>query len=294
MRWDSPYGTRCHKTASSIHRNCDALSRRERLKNTVLITGATGALGSATAKEFVAHGWEVFAAARSPVPAPGCVPVELDVTDSESCVAAARQVAAHTDGLGAVINFAGVLDLGPLMEVSEERMQYVFDVNVFGTHRVNVAMFDLIRAGGGRIVNISSAAGRFRAGITSGPYAMSKHALEAYSDSLRQELQFLGVPVIVVEPGPFRGQMSQSIPQRLADSVRPDSPFEPIIEFTKRTSAHEEKNARDPRTLARSVYRAVTTKHPRPRYLVNGGMQSRVMDLLPRRVADGLIRLVVR
>jgi NAD(P)-dependent dehydrogenase (short-subunit alcohol dehydrogenase family) len=265
------------------------------MKKTVLITGATGALGSATANEFVAHGWEVFAAARTPpVRAPGRVPIELDVTDSESCVAAARQVAARTDGLGAVINFAGVLDIGPLMEVSEERMKHVFDVNVLGTHRVNIAMFDLIRASGGRIVNISSAAGRFRAGITSGPYAMSKHALEAYSDSLRQELQFLGVPVIVIEPGPFHGQMSESIPQRLADSVGPDSPFEPIIEFTKLTSAHEEKDARDPRILARSVYRAVTAKHPRPRYLVNGGMQGRIMDLLPRRVADGLIRLVVR
>lgn len=264
------------------------------MKNTVLITGATGALGAATAEEFVARGWTVFAAARSPVGAPGQIPVELDVTDFESCQAAALQVAEHTDGLGAVINFAGVLDIGPLMEVSEERMRHVFDVNVFGTHRVNVATFDLIRAGGGRIVNISSAAGRFRAGITSGPYAMSKHALEAYSDSLRQELQFLGVPVIVVEPGPFRGQMSQSIPQRLADSVGPDSPFEPIIEFTKRTSAHEEGNARDPRILARAVYRAVVAKRPRPRYLVNGGMQGRIMDLLPRQLADGLIRLVVR
>ena len=65
-------------------------------------------------------------------------------------------------------------------------------------------MFELVRAGGGRIVNISSEAGRFRAGLTSGPYSMSKHAIEAYSDALRQELMFLGIPVIVIEPGAFR------------------------------------------------------------------------------------------
>ena len=68
------------------------------------------------------------------------IPITLDVTDSESCAAAARKVAAHSDGLGAVINFAGVLDLGPLMEVSEERLGRILDVDVLGTHRVNRAM----------------------------------------------------------------------------------------------------------------------------------------------------------
>jgi NAD(P)-dependent dehydrogenase (short-subunit alcohol dehydrogenase family) len=74
-----------------------------------------------------------------PVAAPRRIPITLDVTDSESCAAAAREVVTHTDGLGAVINFAGVLDLGSLMEVSEERLWRILDVNVVGTHRVIVA-----------------------------------------------------------------------------------------------------------------------------------------------------------
>jgi NAD(P)-dependent dehydrogenase (short-subunit alcohol dehydrogenase family) len=92
--------------------------------------------------------------------------ITRDVTDSESCAAAAREVAKHTDGLGAVINYAGVLELGPLMEVSEERLRRILDVNVHAAHR---AMFELVRAGCGRIVNISSESGRYRAGITAGP-----------------------------------------------------------------------------------------------------------------------------
>lgn len=265
------------------------------MKHTVLITGANGGLGRATVDEFVKHGWQVFAAARKDPPSgPGCVPVTLDVTDQQSCAAAVRTIAEHTTGLGAVINFAGILDLGPLMEVSEERLARILEVNVVGTHRVNRAVFDLIRRGGGRIVNISSESGRFRAGITTGPYAASKHALEAYSDALRQELLFLDVPVIVIEPGPFHSQMSEHLPQRLAASAPLDSPFRPIVEFTEQTSAREERKAQDPAILARAVYRAVTARHPRPRYLVNGGIQSRILDLLPRRVADRLIRLVVR
>ena len=265
------------------------------MKRTVFITGAAAGLGAATAEEFADHGWEVFAASHvTPGAALHGIPITIDVTDSESCAAAAREVAAHTDGLGAVINFAGLLDLGPLMEVSEERLRRIFDVNVIGTHRVNRAMFDLVRAGRGRIVNISSESGRFRAGITTGPYAMSKHAIEAYSDALRQELLFVGIPVIVIEPGAFRSAMSQNIPERLAASVPPGSPFEPIVAFTERTSAREERRARDPKILARAVYRAVTSKRPKPRYLIGGGMQSRIMDLLPRTVADRLVKLVVR
>ena len=135
-------------------------------------------------------------------------------------------------------------------------------------------MFDLVRAGGGRIVNISSESGRFRAGLTTGPYSMSKHAVEAYSDALRQELMFVGIPVIVIEPGAFRSAMSQNIPERLAASVPPGSPFEPIVAFTERTSARERRTRAGSEHLARAVYRAVTSRRPKPRYLVDGGMQA--------------------
>jgi NAD(P)-dependent dehydrogenase (short-subunit alcohol dehydrogenase family) len=78
------------------------------MKHAVFITGAATGLGAATAEEFAEHGWEVFAAGHvAPGAASHGIPIKLDVTDSESCAAAARQVAAHTDGLGAVINFAG-------------------------------------------------------------------------------------------------------------------------------------------------------------------------------------------
>lgn len=87
--------------------------------------------------------------------------------------------------------------------------------------------------------------------------------------------------------------MSQHIPERLAASVPPGSPFGPIVAFTEWTSAREEKRAKDPRLLARAVYRAVISLRPRPRYLVSGGMQSRIMDALPRTTADRLVKLVV-
>ena len=102
------------------------------MQHTVFITGAASGLGAATAEEFAQHGLAGLrrrTSSRRGPPRSG-IPITLDVTDSDSCAAAAREVAAHTDGLGAVINFAGLLDLGPLMEVSEERLRRIFDVNV--------------------------------------------------------------------------------------------------------------------------------------------------------------------
>jgi len=264
---------------------------------TVLITGAAGGLGAATAKAFAARGWHVFAAdiTAPTADSPNSTPIAIDVTDSDSCAAAAHEIGAHTAGLGAVINFAGLLDLGPMMEVSEERLERILAVNVVGTHRVNRAMFSLIRAGGGRIVNISSAAGRFRAGPTSGPYAASKHAVEAYSDALRQELMFVDVPVIVIEPGSFRSPMSQSITAKLGASAPPGSPFVPLVAFVAKMAGKDEKNARDPGVLADAVFRAVTSERPRPRYLVNGGsLQNWAVEVLPRTIVDRIIKASVR
>jgi NAD(P)-dependent dehydrogenase (short-subunit alcohol dehydrogenase family) len=265
------------------------------MNRSVLITGAAGGLGAATAEEFADHGWDVFAADLvAPVANSRQIPIALDVTDNESCAAAAQEITRYTGGLGAVVNFAGILDLGPLMEVSEERLRRILDINVLGTHRVNLAMFPLVQAGAGRIVNISSEAGRFRAGLTSGPYSMSKHAIEAYSDALRQELMFLDIPVITIEPGSFRTPMSQGITARMNDAKLSGSPFAPLVAFTSEMGGRDERNARDPRILARAVYRAVVSPRPKPRYLVNGALSRKVMERVPRPILDRLIKVILQ
>src|SRR5579863_4623282 len=91
--------------------------------NRILITGAAGGLGGATAALFADRGWQVFAAdVRTAAPAVRIVPIAMDVTDAASVDAAAEQIAGQApDGLAAVVNFAGVLDIGPMAEITEER-----------------------------------------------------------------------------------------------------------------------------------------------------------------------------
>ncbi|MBP7632327.1 MAG: SDR family NAD(P)-dependent oxidoreductase, partial [Acidimicrobiales bacterium] len=137
----------------------------------VVITGAAGGLGAAACALLADHGWRVFAAdlpgealdavaERSSV-----VAVPLDVTDPASVAALAETVADHLagesgasggpPGLQGVVNFAGILEVGSVIEVPPAVAERVLAVNVLGTYRVNQALFPLLLAGRGRIVNIS-------------------------------------------------------------------------------------------------------------------------------------------
>jgi len=261
------------------------------VRRTILVTGAGGGLGGETARLFAERGWTVFAADLTPPPAGAhVVPVVMDVTDTATVEKALAKVEeASPDGLGAVVNFAGILAVGPLVEIEEARLQRVLDINVMGTYRVNKAAFDAVRRGGGRIVNISSETGWQRAMMLNGPYAMSKHAIEAYSDALRRELMFLGVPVVVIQPGPFRTNMTGSVQQQFARAVGEDSPFARLVAKVGRAGARESAKSHDPAELAEVIWTAVTTDRPKLRYSVKPDRQRVRLHRLPTRLADRLL-----
>jgi NAD(P)-dependent dehydrogenase (short-subunit alcohol dehydrogenase family) len=259
---------------------------------TVLITGGAGGLGGVTAELFAERGWTVFAADLQQREADtNIVPISMDVTDPTSCEAAAKAIGEQTDGLDAVINFAGVLQVGtPLVELTPEKMKLTLDVNVFGTYLVNHTMFPLIHAGRGRIVNISSEAGRFKALGFGGPYSVSKHAVEAYSDVLRRELMFLDIPVVIVQPGAFRTNMTRSINTLFAGAKNPDSPLAKQVAKVAKSVDGRDAKARDPRLLAEIVWEATTAPNPRRRYRAHHDRPSAIISALPDGLVDRLMR----
>lgn len=266
---------------------------------TVVVTGAAGGLGGATCRHLAEHGWTVLAAdlpgeALDLIATHAAITaLAVDVTDAEAVSSLAVEVARHTDRLAGVVNFAGILAVGPLIELPESVLQRVFDVNVFGMFRVNQALFALLERGKGRIVNISSETGWQSGGPFNGPYAMSKHAVEAYSDSLRRELMFLGVDVIKVQPGPFRTAMVESILGRFQEAQHNSTRFEKLLERTGELAAREHGKAHDPEMLARVVERALMTNHPRAAYSVRPAPSRAALEWLPTRLGDRLIRLVL-
>jgi NAD(P)-dependent dehydrogenase (short-subunit alcohol dehydrogenase family) len=166
----------------------------------ILVTGAGRAIGRATAIECARRGHEVVATARDDSlledldVAKRC---SLDVTDLAS-VRAAIDAAGELD---AVVNNAALSGAGPLEDFPLDRLQQIMDTNTYGAMRVIQAVVPSWRVrGSGVIVNVSSVQGRVSSPLE-GPYAASKFALEALSETLHYELSHFGIRVVIVQPG---------------------------------------------------------------------------------------------
>ncbi len=205
--------------------------------------------------------------------------------------AAAR---APAEGLDGIVTFAGVLRVGALAEVTEADMRLVMDVNLLGTYRVVAALFDHVVRRQGRIVVISSETGWQTAAPFNGPYAVSKHAVDAYADALRREAALLGVHVAKVQPGPFRTEMVGAIESAFTRAAEGSRHYERLLRRLGPRAAAESRKAHDPAVLAAVVHEALTTDRPRARWSVRPDRLRSALEWLPDRVADRLVVAALR
>jgi NAD(P)-dependent dehydrogenase (short-subunit alcohol dehydrogenase family) len=188
----------------------------------VLITGASSGIGLRTAEVLAANGFFVYAGARKQADLDMLNAIEnveavrLDVNVQEDIDAAVEQVTAGGRGLYALINNAGVVLLAPLVEVTEEDLAFQMNVNVYGPYRVTKAFAPLLIESEGRVATTGSISGIVTWGL-GGPYTMSKHAVEAYTDVLAIEMAGFGVDVAVVEPGNYKSDIMASMVERMRE-----------------------------------------------------------------------------
>lgn len=222
----------------------------------ILVTGASSGIGQLLTQQLASQGHSVYAGARAPddlkalAAVTNVKPLRLDLTDSASIAAAVEEVAAAGTGLYAIVNNAGVGTVGSVLDGCEAELDLVLSVNVRGTYRVTRAFAPLVIEQRGRIVIIGSISG-ILAGKNLSAYSMSKHAMEAFADSLAQEMAPLQVAVSVVEPGAFRTRLAENIKRRMGTT--PELP-----DLSVRDEPHE---------AVLAVIRALFDTHPRRRYL---------------------------
>ena len=171
-------------------------------QRTVIVTGAGTGIGEATARRLAVDGWRVFATMRRPDTARhGPDALALDVTSDESVATAVAEVMARTGRIDAIVNNAGVDVVGAAEETSIAEAERLFQTNFFGVHRLNRAVLPIMRAkGAGRIVTVGSIAG-FLPTPYSAFYSASKHALKGYTETMRFEVEPLGIRLVLIEPG---------------------------------------------------------------------------------------------
>ena len=182
----------------------------------VLVTGASTGIGRKIAETLAENGYFVYAGARKQRDLDALSEMEkvqairLDVTKQDEIDAAVTAVRDAGRGLYGLVNNAGVAgNGGPLSEFDVEDTKWIFDVNVFGVQRVTSAFAPLIIESKGRITTIGSIGG-IVSGAFWGPYSMSKHAIEAYTDALAEEMKQFDVQVSIIEPGRYNSEFSKN------------------------------------------------------------------------------------
>ncbi len=241
----------------------------------VLVTGASTGIGRKITEVLAADGYFVYAGARKQRDLDALneianvQSIRLDVTIQEEIDAAVETVLDGGKGLYGLVNNAGVVLAAPLIEIDEQDFQFQMDVNLYGPYRVTKAFAPLIMESNGRITTISSINGIVSSSLF-GPYSMSKHAMEAFTDALADEMDSFGVQVSAIEPGTYSSRIGQNMVDRMEKQGQSaeGSLFQKEIEGALKWMTVNLAQSGDPMEVAVAVRQALFEENPKRRYLV--------------------------
>jgi NAD(P)-dependent dehydrogenase (short-subunit alcohol dehydrogenase family) len=237
------------------------------------ITGCSTGFGLELAKQAIAQGYRTVVTARDPSKLEGygatdnVLVLALDVTQPNQVAAAMKAATDRFGGVDVLVNNAGVGYFAAIEEGDEAEVHKMFDVNVFGLSRMTQAVLPGMRKRRkGCIVNVSSLGG-LRGMPALGQYCATKFAVEGLSEALRQEVQPLGIDVMVVEPSGFRtdwaGRSANESAHQIDDYVATAGAVRASVRATSG------KQPGDPARAARAIIEAVASGHP-PHHLLLG------------------------
>jgi NAD(P)-dependent dehydrogenase (short-subunit alcohol dehydrogenase family) len=264
---------------------------------TVLITGCSTGIGRALALEFHSRGFVVTATARrlealsDMAGREGFITLRLDVTDQKSIEAAVADAVSRAGGIGVLVNNAGFGLMGPVAELPIEDFRKQLETNVVAPLAVARAVVPhMVRAGGGRIVNVGSVSGILTSPF-SGAYCASKAALHSLSDAMRLELAPFGIKVLTLQPGGIISAFSDNAEAGLGDAGGRGSLYEPVAGMIKARARISQEGAMKADEFARSAVDAVLLDNPPAvfRMGVNSTKLPLFNWLLPKSVSDRVL-----
>jgi NAD(P)-dependent dehydrogenase (short-subunit alcohol dehydrogenase family) len=271
----------------------------------VVISGASTGIGEATALELNRRGFQVFAGVRSEEAAErlksrsqGLLePLLLDITDASQIAKAAELVREKTQetGLLGLVNNAGIAMSCPLEVIPLNDFRRQMEVNLVGHLAMIQTFLPLLRKRPGRIINVTSINGSMATPYL-GPYAASKFALEAVSDSLRLELRHWGIKVIVVAPGAVKTPIwnkSADSADAMSKTVSTESvqPYRDDLEIWRITAQEAEKHGDPVEKVVEKICLALTSPRPQARYYLHFSQRflCRGFKVVPESIRDWFI-----
>jgi NAD(P)-dependent dehydrogenase (short-subunit alcohol dehydrogenase family) len=253
-----------------------------------VVTGSSSGIGLAASLALAKNGYVTYATMRNlakqdsiqSVAEKEHLPVrtvQLDVTDENSVKNAIQWILSESGRIDLLVNNAGYGMTGAFEDIGMDEIKSLYETNVFGVIRVTQAVLPIMRKqGSGRIINISSGAGRI--GYPGGSaYVSSKFALEGLSESMAFEVEQFGIKTVLVEPGFIRTNFAENI-VTAKKAQDPNSPYSQTM-MQMKSSSHRRRmieNAPDADLVASVIVEAATAKEPNLRYLAGKDVQQMV------------------
>jgi NAD(P)-dependent dehydrogenase (short-subunit alcohol dehydrogenase family) len=248
-----------------------------------VVTGSSSGIGLATSIALARNGYLTYATMRNLAKRDSIQSiadkqhlrirvVQLDVTDENSIKSAIQSILSEAGRIDLLVNNAGYVLTGAFEDIGINEIKALYETNVFGVIRVTQAVLPIMRKqGSGRIINISSGAGRI--GYPGGSaYVSSKFALEGLSESMVYEIEQFGIRTVLVEPGFVRTKIGEN----MAISKKTQDPNSPYSQMMQMMSSNQERmleNGSDADLVASVVAEAATSKEPNLRYLAGKDVQ---------------------
>ena len=228
------------------------------MKKSVFITGTSSGIGKETVKLFANKGWTVFATMRHPEKEhdfdslENVITYQLDVTDHQQIKKVVDEIVSKYGVVNVVVNNAGYGLSGPFETNTDEEIKQQFDVNLFGLMDVCKAWLPYFRKQhSGTIINLSSLAGLVPFAVLS-MYTVTKFAVEAFTETVAEEVKPFGIKMKVVEPGPTKTNFNGSSMKH--GSIHIEDYDQMIADYNSRDSS----NDGTPDTIAKLIYQAAT------------------------------------
>ncbi len=265
-------------------------------KQVILITGASSGFGKITALRMIADGFTVYGAARrielmQDLVEKGGYSLKMDVTDQETVESSVNQIIQREGRIDVLVNNAGYAEYGLIETTPLEAVKRQFEVNVFGLISVTQAVLPHMRSQGhGRIVNLSSIVGEISMPL-GGWYAGTKHAVEAISDSLRQEVKEFGIDVSIIEPGVFDTGFEAAADKSLS-SLPESRIYKNLTDGFRKGFSKMYASAPSPEPVMKAIIHASTSKRPKTRYHV--GTDSKLVHFIKPIVSDRLFDTIMK
>ena len=260
----------------------------------VVVTGGASGMGRAVVELLSKNGYYVYSLdINKGDDLENVEQIKTDVTQMDSVKNAYDIVSKDTKEVEAIINFAGIIMMESLVEMSEEDFVKIFNINVFGAFRVNKVFLPLVLNNKGKIIITTSELAGTKILPFNAIYSITKKALDNYAEGLRLELGLLGVPVVTIRPGAVKTDLLNKSTNAMDKLVSNTVLYKENTSTFKKIVDAQQGGAIPASKIAQLVLRILENKKPKFVYTKNANFKLKLLRVVPKTMLFKVLKVLL-